>query len=35
MWFEIWAVTIALAIGFAALAVTIPSEDHAPPLGGN
>jgi hypothetical protein len=33
MWLEIWAVTIALAIGFAALAMTIPSEDYAPPLG--
>jgi hypothetical protein len=32
MWLEIWAVTIALVVGFAALAMTVP-EDYATPLG--
>ena len=30
MWLSIWAVTLALAIGFAVMAVTVQSEnDHA------
>jgi hypothetical protein len=29
MWISFWAVTIALAIGFSVMAVTVQSEDHA------
>ena len=35
MWISFWAVTIALAIGFSVMAVTVQSENVMPRLGGS